>query len=458
MLLLLQYLQMSLIQKILLSIIFTMQFNCFAQNFLVECKKQVYHAGENPSIAIFRDDNVLADNISFQAISLRQGDSAWSIGLNIKRPIFFQLEGSQVLGLPNQKVIGYLANNNQQFVVEDSNNINFFINNTNNELTRWIKKYNNESSFEQYLTIYKSVKGFLDSILSYTSTTNAKSKFNLSNDALGAVKEYYQMRLSHFLMLPILYKNDYTLKLFELVLSDIKVTNAAYWLQTQSGKIFLRTFFSHYTLLNHKFKLSESLNSSLLFANKNIRKYLSSVYFNQILNKNEEIISLSNIKNELLIYKKVYSFTTEESKVLKVIEEKLTAKNEDITKSFSKQDLENENHLMLKDLQKAELLNIGDGIILDYWASWCVPCIEKIKKLKSDQTKINGRQYKIIFISVDKTFEDWQRFHSPIFSTQNNFRLLNPTKTSFYKQFHVTSLPRMFLIENGKLKSENYSY
>lgn len=51
----------------------------------------------------------------------------------------------------------------------------------------------------------------------------------------------------------------------------------------------------------------------------------------------------------------------------------------------------------------------GKHILLNFWASWCVPCIKKIPELKQFLTSYHSKGFEIINISVDTKRENWKK-------------------------------------------------
>ena len=60
------------------------------------------------------------------------------------------------------------------------------------------------------------------------------------------------------------------------------------------------------------------------------------------------------------------------------------------------------------------LVDIADGsefILIDFWATWCGPCLQQHPQLKSIQKKYkNNKKIKIIGVSVDQTIKPWQGY------------------------------------------------
>lgn len=51
----------------------------------------------------------------------------------------------------------------------------------------------------------------------------------------------------------------------------------------------------------------------------------------------------------------------------------------------------------------------GKVVLLDFWASWCLPCIKGFPELKDIYKKYRGNKFEIIGFSIDKDKDAWQR-------------------------------------------------
>ncbi|MBA3285726.1 MAG: AhpC/TSA family protein [Nitrosopumilus sp.] len=62
---------------------------------------------------------------------------------------------------------------------------------------------------------------------------------------------------------------------------------------------------------------------------------------------------------------------------------------------------------------KGELITLSDFkgkyVLLDFWASWCIPCREEIPELKKIYTSFHSKGFEIIMISIDKNDMDWEK-------------------------------------------------
>ena len=123
--------------------------------------------------------------------------------------------------------------------------------------------------------------------------------------------------------------------------------------------------------------------------------------------------------------------------------------NSEPVQPFSLPDINNEN------VNISEFM--GDNlIVLDFWASWCAPCMRLLPELdKIDQDFDN---VKVITISIDNP-RSVSRAKSLIRSQRYNFLTLFDTDQEIMKRFQVTSVPHTFLIDmEGKVVYEHTGY
>lgn len=105
--------------------------------------------------------------------------------------------------------------------------------------------------------------------------------------------------------------------------------------------------------------------------------------------------------------------------------------------------------------------NRGKLIYIDFWASWCKPCIDAIPY--KNKLRIDYANKKVVFISIafDKYFDEWES--SQVFKLSknltNNFIIIKPNLSKLIKENHIIFVPRYLLYnQSGKLSDPNAPY
>jgi peroxiredoxin len=98
-----------------------------------------------------------------------------------------------------------------------------------------------------------------------------------------------------------------------------------------------------------------------------------------------------------------------------------------------------------EDVTLSELLEDGP-VIVDFWATWCKPCIKAFPDLQEIFDKYRGCGLKVLAISIDGP-KSMSRVGSLIKSKGNTFEVLLDPSQKVARKFHVTSVPRTVLVD-----------
>nr|MBA3641771.1 TlpA family protein disulfide reductase [Acidobacteriota bacterium] len=95
----------------------------------------------------------------------------------------------------------------------------------------------------------------------------------------------------------------------------------------------------------------------------------------------------------------------------------------------------------------------GKVLLLDFWATWCAPCIAELPNVKKVYEAYRGQGFEIVSISLDQdeqTLRDFVKQRGLNWTHVYNDSL--PAGQDLATKYSVTSIPQMILIgRDGKI-------
>ena len=98
----------------------------------------------------------------------------------------------------------------------------------------------------------------------------------------------------------------------------------------------------------------------------------------------------------------------------------------------------------------------GHIVLLDFWASWCGPCMAEMPNVKEIYKKYHDKGLEILGVSLDSKKDAWVKVIQQNELNWNHVSTLSKFDCPIAKRFRVTGIPRMYILDQeGKIVAQD---
>ncbi|HEY8954636.1 thioredoxin-like domain-containing protein [Chitinophaga sp.] len=98
----------------------------------------------------------------------------------------------------------------------------------------------------------------------------------------------------------------------------------------------------------------------------------------------------------------------------------------------------------------------GKYVLVDFWASWCVPCRKENPNVVKAYEKFRSRNFEIMSVSLDNNKENWLKAIEEDHLTWIHVSDLKGWKNDVAVEYGISSVPQNFLLDpNGRVIAKN---
>lgn len=91
--------------------------------------------------------------------------------------------------------------------------------------------------------------------------------------------------------------------------------------------------------------------------------------------------------------------------------------------------------------------NNSKAIVIDFWATWCAPCVEVMPEALAVEKQLKAKNISYVFLSYDERIKTWKKASDKL-GLQHSYRILHEAKPYLKEKLHIVAIPRYILMDN----------
>ncbi len=189
------------------------------------------------------------------------------------------------------------------------------------------------------------------------------------------------------------------------------------------------------------------------------------------IDKKYAIQNINTLAGTFIFTNSFYEMTTEEKgSIVKLMNED-TKKNPRLKEIIA--DIETEKKVAVGNkftdfklpsvnvdsISLSDLVGKTDYVLVDFWASWCGPCMRSLPELKKIYNIYKGSRFEILGVSLDENADAWKNVINSRQLTWKHVSDLKGWKCLGSRTYAVNSIPSTVLIDrSGKIIGKNLNF